>query len=58
MDSISIDATNILLKVDLTMRTLSKILLPHGYHSDFAVLTTLKDGVLGFAREENYKLFL
>jgi hypothetical protein len=65
-----IDATNILLKFDLgmrsvseseiplVMRTPSEIRLPPGYHSDFAVLTTLEDGVLGFAREENCKLFL
>ncbi|RCV09288.1 hypothetical protein SETIT_2G015600v2 [Setaria italica] len=65
-----IDATNSILKYDLTMRSVSEsevplamrnpseIPLPPGFHSDFAVLTTLEDGVLGFARVENYRLWL
>ncbi|CAN6209177.1 unnamed protein product [Urochloa humidicola] len=53
-----IDATNSILKYDLAARSVSEIDLPLGFRSDFAVLTTLLNGGLGFARVENYRLWL
>jgi len=53
-----IDATNSILEYDLAKRSVSVLHLPLGFISDFAVLTTSEDGMLGFARVGNSRLWL
>lgn len=53
-----IDAFNSILEYDLAERSVSVLHLPPDFVSDFAVLTTSEDGVLGFARVENSRLWL
>ena len=53
-----IDATNSILEYDLAKRSVSVLDLPLGFVSDFAVLTTSEDGMLGFARVEKSRLWL
>ncbi|KAG2564339.1 hypothetical protein PVAP13_7NG095400 [Panicum virgatum] len=43
---------------DLAKRSVSVLHLPLGFVSDFAVLTTSEDGMLGFARVGNSRLWL
>ncbi|RLN33243.1 uncharacterized protein C2845_PM03G22760 [Panicum miliaceum] len=53
-----IDATQSILEYDLATMNMSVIPLPSEHFVDFAVLTTMEDGQLGFARIVGSRLLL